>query len=159
MALRKLVAGDSAVLRAQAHPVRTIDRVILNLLDDMAETMYHAKGVGLAAPQIGISKQLVVIDIGDGRLLELINPVLLEARGEVLDLEGCLSLPGISGDVPRAEWVAVQALDRQGREFRLEGEGLLARALQHELDHLQGILFIDRAKKILEPGESPGEDR
>jgi peptide deformylase len=112
----------------------------------MADTMRAAEGVGLAAPQIGISKCVVVIDIGDG-LIELINPEIIDEEGHEIDAEGCLSVPDIQGKVVRAQKVEVRALNRKGEEVKIIGDGLLARALQHEIDHLHGVLFIDRMVK------------
>ena len=135
--------GDE-ILRAKAVEVKRFNDNLGKLIDDMAETLKKEDGVGLAAPQVGISKRVVVIDIGEG-LLELVNPVILDAKGEDIDDEGCLSIKGEQWPVPRAAWVKVEALDRNGEKFVKEGEGLLARAFQHEIDHLDGILFIDKA--------------
>lgn len=146
MALYEILKIGEEVLRDIARPVPEITPNILKLLDNMADTMYHADGVGLAAPQIGISKRVVVIDIGDG-IIELINPEILETKGHETDLEGCLSVPGVNYDVIRSTYVKVRGLNRKGEEFILEGKGLLARAIEHELDHLEGILFIDRQVK------------
>ncbi|KAB3535234.1 peptide deformylase [Alkaliphilus pronyensis] len=143
MAIRIIRQDDDPVLRKKAKRVEKIDDRIHLLLDDMAETMYHADGVGLAAPQVGILKALIVIDIGDG-LIELINPEVIEEDGEQCDNEGCLSLPGKSGKVIRPDRVKVKGLDRNSKEIIIEGSGLLARAICHEIDHLNGILFIDR---------------
>ena len=137
--------GDD-VLRKRCKEVTTITPSVVTLLNDMAETMYEANGVGLAAPQVGILKRIVVIDVGDG-IVELINPVILEKSGEQTDEEGCLSLPGKSAPVTRAMYTKVKAVNRDGYEFIIEGEGLMARALQHEIDHLDGVLYIDRADK------------
>ena len=159
MAIRQIITGLHPILLRRSEPVKKVNRPVLNLLQDMTETMYHAPGVGLAAPQIGISRRLVVIDPGENQLLQLINPRILEKRGELIAVEGCLSLPGLSGEVPRAEWVAVEYLDRQEKVNRLEAEGLLARILQHEIDHLEGVLFIDRAIRMIEPAaEEEGEE-
>lgn len=143
--IRKL--GDP-VLRRKARPVKKIGRQIRELLDRMARTMYAATGVGLAAPQIGVSRRVIVLDVGQG-LLELVNPEVEWTAGEVIGVEGCLSLPGMIGEVPRAESVRVSGLNRQGNRIWVEGSGLLARALQHEIDHLDGILLIDRAIKVM----------
>jgi peptide deformylase len=116
---------------------------IHKLLDNMAETMYSAKGVGLAAPQIGVSKRVVVVDIGDG-LIELINPRIVSQEGEHIDVEACLSVPNVQGEVLRAEKVTVEALDRNGKKVGYTATGFAARAFQHEIDHLNGILFIDK---------------
>ncbi|HPU01053.1 MAG TPA: peptide deformylase [Bacillota bacterium] len=157
MAIRRILNGSHAILRSHARPVRKINDVIISLLDDMAETMYENNGVGLAAPQIGIAKRLIVVDPGEKRLIKLINPRLLEWEGEAVDVEGCLSIPGIYGEVPRATRVLVEALDPSGKELRLEAEGFLARILQHEIDHLDGILFLDRAIRLVDPEEKGKE--
>ena len=115
----------------------------------MADTMYDANGVGLAAPQVGILKRVVVIDIGEG-LVELINPVILETSGSQTDDEGCLSVPGKYAPVERPNYVKAKAMDRDGNEFIIEGEELMARALCHEIDHLDGILYIDKALPVEE---------
>lgn len=160
MAIRRIFEANEPVLRRKAGPVKKIDRVIWRLLDDMVETMYHFQGVGLAAPQVGVPKRIVVLDPGgeENRLMELINPHFRERSGEVLGVEGCLSLPGITGEVPRAERVVVEALDREGCPVRIEAEGLPARILQHEIDHLDGILIIDRAVRLLDPEEEEEEE-
>jgi peptide deformylase len=131
------------ILRKRSKHVPKIDNKILMILDDMAETMYRADGVGLAAPQVGILKRLVVIDIGDG-LIKLINPEIVEIEGEQQDIEGCLSVPGVTGEVIRPNRVKVRALNENGINVELEGIGLLSRAFCHEIDHLDGILFIDK---------------
>lgn len=146
MAIYQIVEMGAEVLREKAKEVKEVNASIIKLLDNMADTMYDAKGVGLAAPQIGVSKRVIVIDAGDG-LIELINPVILEKEGEETDQEGCLSIPHLTGDVLRAARVKVQGLNREGQMVDIEGDGLLARALQHEIDHLEGILFVDLAKK------------
>lgn len=143
------VDTDNETLRKKSREVEKIDDRILTLLDDMAETMYDANGVGLAAPQVGVLKKVVVIDIGDG-LIELINPVITYKKGEQIDAEGCLSVPGRSATVIRPEKVMVRALNRKGEEINIEGTGLLARALCHEIDHLSGTLYIDNAIAFLE---------
>jgi len=131
------------ILRKKSKIVKMVDEKILELLEDMAETMYKEDGVGLAAPQIGILKRLVVIDVGEG-LIKLINPVIIEASGEQQGIEGCLSVPGVSGEVIRPQKVRIGAQNEKGEYIELEGEDLLARAFCHELDHLEGILFIDK---------------
>lgn len=142
MSIYQIVEIGDEVLRAETAEVRRFDERLHQLLADMAETMYHAEGVGLAAPQVGISKKVVVIDVGEG-LIELVNPVILEKKGRQVGEEGCLSVPGKYASIPRANWVKVKAQDRYGKEFEIEGEGFLARAFQHEIDHLSGILFVD----------------
>ena len=146
MALREIVQIGEPVLRKKAKKVEVIDEKILQILDDMADTMYNADGVGLAAPQVGILKRIVVIDIGDG-LLELINPEIIETSGEQIGEEGCLSVIGESGIVRRTNVVKVRAYNRKGQLFEIEGEELLARAFCHEIDHLDGILYVDKVEK------------
>ncbi|HWJ03431.1 MAG TPA: peptide deformylase [Verrucomicrobiae bacterium] len=147
MAVYKIVEIGDEVLREKAKLVPSVTPNVLKLLDNMADTMYDADGVGLAAPQIGISKRVIVVDVGEG-LIELINPEVVECEGEETDAEGCLSIPGVQGDVTRSASVVVKGLDRNGLEVKVEGKGLLARALQHEIDHLEGILFVDKAKQV-----------
>ncbi len=144
MAIRNIRIGTDEVLRKTCKPIREITPRLLTLLEDMADTMHEANGVGLAAPQVGVLKRAVVIDIGEGPV-ELINPVILETSGSQIDEEGCLSLPGKSAPVERPYYVKAKAMDREGNEFIIEGEGLMARALCHEIDHLDGILYIDKA--------------
>jgi peptide deformylase len=146
MAIRQIVQIGDTVLRKKSKVVEKIDAKIIQLLDDMADTMYHADGVGLAAPQVGILKRVVVIDIGDG-LLELINPEIIETSGEQLDDEGCLSVVGEAGAVRRPYRVKVRAFDRNGNLIEIEGEELLARAFCHEIDHLEGVLFVDKIER------------
>ncbi len=145
MAVYQVLTLPNQVLRSKAEPIERINSGVLRVLDNMRDTLYAEDGVGLAAPQIGISKRLVVIDIGDSQLIELINPEIIMMEGEKAGNEGCLSIPGVVGVVKRAERVKVKALNRQGEEIQVEGSDLLARALQHEIDHLDGILFIDKA--------------
>lgn len=139
-------AGDK-VLKTKAEPVLQVDKKIRRLLDDMAQTMYSADGVGLAAPQVGVSLRVIVIDV-DEELIELINPVIIESEGCELGNEGCLSIPGVFGEVERFSKVTVTGLNRYGKNIKITGTGLLSRALQHEIDHLNGILFIERAQTI-----------
>ncbi len=146
MAVYQIVELGSPVLREKAKEVNQVSPTIEKLLDNMADTMYAAEGLGLAAPQIGVSKRVIVIDIGEG-LIELINPVILERYGEAVDAEGCLSIPEMTGDVSRAIKVRVQGLNRQGELMDIQAKDLMARALQHEIDHLEGVLFVDIAKK------------
>ncbi len=143
MAIRIIRQDDDPILRKISRQVNKIDDKIHTLLKDMAETMYEFEGVGLAAPQVGILKRIIIIDIGEG-LIELINPEIIEMQGEQVDSEGCLSLPNRTGDVIRPDKVKVKGLNSKGEEVTINGSGLLARALCHEVDHLNGILFIDR---------------
>ncbi|MBN3526071.1 peptide deformylase [Paenibacillus apiarius] len=156
MALRIIVHEPDPVLHQIAKEVPKITPNIHKLLNDMADTMYHAEGVGLAAPQIGILKRVIVVDVGDEHgLIEMINPVILEKEGEQLGPEGCLSIPGLNGDVRRHQKVKVKGLDRNGNEFTLEATDFLARAFQHEIDHLNGVLFTEIAERVYEvPRES-----
>lgn len=149
MAVYRIVEVGDPVLREHARPVPKITPNIVKLLQNMADTMYDAPGVGLAAPQIGISKRVIVIDAGEG-LIELINPEIISAEGQEVDVEGCLSVPGLQGEVRRAARVKVAGLDREGKPVIVEGEGLLARVLQHEIDHLNGILFVDKVIRFIE---------
>jgi peptide deformylase len=134
---------NNTILRKQSKKVENIDNKVLTLLEDMADTMYQEDGVGLAAPQVGVLKRLVVIDIGAG-LIKLINPEIMEQSGQQHGMEGCLSVPGISGEVVRPQKVRIKAQNEKGAYFELEGTDLLARAICHEIDHLNGVLFIDK---------------
>ena len=140
-------AGDS-VLKRVAVPIKKVDGKIRALLDDMADTMYKSEGIGLAAPQVGASVRAVVMDVGDGRLLEMINPEITSREGTVIDSEGCLSVPGMFGDVERSAKVTVAYTTRYGKRRTLDAENILARCVQHEIDHLDGVLFIDVAKSL-----------
>jgi len=146
MALRNIRQYGDDVLRKKCRKVDEIDNRLLTLIEDMKETMYEADGVGLAAPQVGILKRLFVVDIGDGPLV-FINPEIIETSGSQTDEEGCLSLPGETEEVMRPNYVKAKALNEKGEEFEIEAEELLARAILHEYDHLNGTLFIDRVKK------------
>ena len=145
MAIRNIVTLGDDVLRKVCRTQLTFDSKLHTVLDDMRETMYKAEGVGLAAPQIGILRRFCVIDVGDG-IIELINPVITETVGKQTGNEGCLSLPGRSANVTRPMKVTVRAQNRFGENFTITGEGFLARALCHEIDHLDGILYIDKVK-------------
>lgn len=144
MALRNIMNyRTDDILRKKARIVEKVDGRILALLEDMAETMYEANGAGLAASQVGVLRRVVVVDDGTG-LIKLINPVIVKAIGEQQEMEGCLSIPDIYGVVKRPEKVIVRALNEHGQSVELEGSGLLAQAFCHEIDHLNGILFIDK---------------
>ena len=146
--LKVLVAGDP-LLRQVCKPVDRIDKKLQRFLKDMADTMYAEDGVGLAAPQVGVLKRVVVIDVGDELgLLELINPVITKREGSVVSGEGCLSVPDFEGEVERAESVECEFTDRTGQRMVLNASGLLAVCIQHELDHLDGILFVDKAQSL-----------
>ena len=148
MAKLKIVKVGDDVLRKKCRPVEEITPKIIRLLDDMAETMHHAEGVGLAAPQVGVLRRIVVIEVEEGNLIELINPKIIAYAGEQVGNEGCLSVPGKWGIVSRPMHVTVRATNRYGEEFELTGSELLARAICHELDHLDGKLYIDIATDI-----------
>ncbi len=147
MAVRPIVVVGNPVLRQKAHRVKVIDRNIQTLIDDMIDTMRDAPGVGLAAPQVGVPLRVAVIEV-DGKLTTLINPEIVKMSGEYEPEEGCLSVPGYWAKVKRAQTVSVKAKDRTGKDIRIKGEGLLAQALQHEIDHLNGILYIDRLESL-----------
>ncbi|HEX7058177.1 MAG TPA: peptide deformylase [Bacilli bacterium] len=159
MGIRIIVKDPDPVLREKAKPVTKFTPNLHKLLDDMAMTMYDAPGVGLAAPQVGIGKRVIVIDVGDEHgLIEMVNPEILESDGEQYGPEGCLSIPGLMGDVKRAMKVKVKGQDRNGKEFTMTAEGFLARAFQHEVDHLNGILFTDLADNIYKSEERKKSD-
>lgn len=143
MAIRNIRLDGDDILRKTSRPVKAVDDRTLELIDDMFDTMYEANGVGLAAPQVGVLKRIVVIDVGDGEPLCLINPEITEADGEQTGDEGCLSLPGKVGRVTRPMHVVCKAYDENMEEFTVEAEELLARAICHELDHLDGRLYKD----------------
>ncbi|NNJ29063.1 peptide deformylase [Lacrimispora defluvii] len=150
MAIRKIRTIGDEILRKKCKPVKEITPRITDLIKDMFETMYEANGVGLAAPQVGILKQIVVIDVEDGNQYVLINPEIIETDGEQTGPEGCLSVPGKSGTVTRPNYVKVKAFDADMQPFELEGEELLARAICHECDHLSGELFVDKVEGEIE---------
>ncbi len=146
MAIRNIVTEGDSVLRKTCRSVLNFDERLAQLLDDMKETMYKAEGVGLAAPQVGILRRVCVVDVGDGPI-ELVNPVIIEEEGTQEGSEGCLSLPGKSGIVKRPMKVSVRAQDRNGNTFTVTGEELKARAFCHEIDHLNGILYVDKVTR------------
>jgi peptide deformylase len=152
MAIRVIVKDPDPILRKISKPVPKITENIHKLLDDMRETMYDAGGVGLAAPQIGILKRVIVVDPGEelGGYWEMINPEIIASSGRQLGVEGCLSIPGVNGEVYRYQKVTVKGLDRNGNELVVEAEDYLARIFQHEIDHLNGVLFTDIAETIYE---------
>lgn len=146
MAIRNIRKDGDPVLRKISKVVTNFEDRTQTLIDDMIDTMNNANGVGLAAPQVGILKRIVVIDIGQGPII-LVNPEIIETDGAVNEMEGCLSIPGKEGNVIRPQYVKVKAQDRNGNNIMMEGEGLLARAFCHEIDHLNGILYIDKIEK------------
>lgn len=141
MALREIRIMGDPVLEKVCRPVKEMTDRTKDLIDDMIDTMYEANGVGLAAPQVGILKRIVVIDVGDGPIV-MINPEILETSGEQTGQEGCLSLPGQAGNVTRANYVKARAFDENMEEYEIEGTELLARAILHECDHLDGIMYV-----------------
>jgi peptide deformylase len=150
--IRSILKYGGTALHDKARPVEAITPEVERLIDDLIETMYAAPGVGLAAPQVGVSLRVFVVDISVGRdpngLIVMVNPQFVEREGVQLEDEGCLSVPGFNATVARASKVVVKGLDRSGAEHQHEGTGLLARAFQHEMDHLDGMLFVDRLRGI-----------
>jgi len=156
MAVREILLVDQPILRQKAQKVKRLDPSLSKLIDDMVETMHAANGLGLAAPQVGVGVQLAVVQLPKpakddeerlpyaGKLFVLFNPEIVQAEGEETAEEGCLSLPGYVGKVRRAEWVVLKARDRRWREVKYKVDGLLARAFQHEVDHLNGVIYVDR---------------
>lgn len=147
MAVLPILIGDHPLLRQKAKRVGKVDRTIQRLLDDMTETMHAAPGIGLAGNQIGQLLRVIVLDVEDSAF-QLVNPEIARSEGGVVIEEGCLSLPGYYGDVRRPERVTVRALNRNGKPIKIHADGMLARALQHEIDHLNGVLFIDRLASL-----------
>lgn len=143
MALREILKDEDPVLLKKSRPVVDFDQKLWDLLDDMKETLEHANGLGLAAPQIGILRRAVIVIDGDGEMLELVNPKVTEKKGEQDGLEGCLSVPGLWGYVQRPMDVTVEAQNRNGEVFQVSGIGLVARCFCHEIDHLDGILYTE----------------
>jgi peptide deformylase len=139
--------GDP-VLRKVAEPVEAVTPEIKTIIADMVDSMWHQVGVGLAAPQVGISLRILVMDDGKGGARALINPVITDRRGTVREEEGCLSLPGIFAEVERSKWIGVSGLDGDGQLIAFEAQGLQAKVIQHEIDHLDGVLFIDRLPPV-----------
>lgn len=158
MAMRKIVEIGDEKLRKKAKTVEKFDLRLRILLKDMADTMYKAEGVGLAAPQVGILRRVVVVDVGD-ELVELVNPEIISREGECSGPEGCLSIPGRSGMVTRPERVTLRAQNAKGEPFEITGEGYLARAFCHELDHLDGILYVDIMEREILPEEEAGMEQ
>lgn len=160
MAVLEVLKAGHPVLKQVAQPVDHVNKKMRAFIEDMAETMYKTDGVGLAAPQVGVSKRIIVVDDGNG-LQALINPQIIKAEGSQWGPEGCLSVPGYFGDVERYEKVTVTAIDPNNKKLRIEAEGFLARIFQHEIDHLEGHLFIEKAvnlKKQVDPTEAIAEE-
>lgn len=143
MSKKRILTIGEPLLRETSHPVKKFDLRLSMILRDMAETMYAANGIGLAAPQVGLMRRIIVADVGEG-LVEMINPQIVASEGEAAMTEGCLSVPGRRGCVTRPEKVTVRAQDKKGKPFEVTADGLLARCLQHEIDHLDGVLYVDK---------------
>ncbi len=159
MALRQILNNNHPVLRTPTQEVKKLNSAVQNLIDDMIETMHEAEGVGLAANQVGVSKSILVACPGQDQELVLINPRCEKAEGEELGIEGCLSVPGEYGQVLRYQKITVSALDREGKPVRIEVEGLPARIILHEMDHLAGVLFTDKAVRMIDPEELKSEQQ
>ncbi|EEQ56571.1 peptide deformylase [Clostridiales bacterium 1_7_47FAA] len=159
MAVRQIrIMGDD-ILTKKCKPVKEMTRRTMELIEDMFETMYEANGCGLAAPQVGVLKQIVTIDVDDGNQYVLINPEIIAQDGSQTGYEGCLSLPGKSGIVTRPNYVKVKALDENMEPFELEGEGLLARAICHEVAHLEGQMYVELVEgELVDAGAEPEEE-
>lgn len=157
MALRQIVKEGDSILRKKCRTITEYNQKLWDLLDDMKETLADAKGVGLAAPQVGILKRVVVIDVGEGPI-EMINPEIVERKGEQEGMEGCLSIPGQWGICKRPEFVRVRYRDRNGDLYEIEGDGLFAVCACHETDHLDGILYIDNVIRMVDPSELEESD-
>ena len=149
MAVLEVMKTGHPVLKQIAEPVEFVNKKIRQLLDDMAETMYKTDGVGLAAPQVNVSKRIIVLDDGHG-LIEVINPEIVKKEGSQVGLEGCLSVPELFGDVERYDKIEVHGINRNNKKIKIKAEGFLARIFQHEIDHLNGILFVE---KLVNPNE------
>jgi peptide deformylase len=159
MAIRQILTAEEPILRERAKKVTSFDASLARLLDDLLETMRDAPGVGLAANQVGVPLQVAVIELEE-KITELVNPQIVKASGEIVDWEGCLSIPGFVAEVARNAKLTVKARDRRGKEFRVRGEDLFARALQHEIDHLNGVLYIDyleSLEELVRVSERPSE--
>jgi len=160
---RRILVDPHPLLRKVSKKVSALELkmpLVQQLIDDMIETMYAAPGIGLAAAQVGISKRIIVVDVGEERKpFALVNPVLVDFEGEGIGTEGCLSIPGIVGDVTRAERCVLKGWDRHGKRVRIEADGLLARCFQHEVDHLDGILITDKATNLREPLPAESESK
>jgi peptide deformylase len=159
MVIRRILTAEEPILRQRAKKVTQFDGSLHRLLDDLLETMRDAPGIGIAANQVGVPFQVAVIELEE-QITELINPQIVRASGEIVDWEGCLSIPGFVAEVKRHARVTVKARDRHGKEFRVKGEELFARALQHEIDHLNGVLYIDyleSLEELVRVSERPAE--
>lgn len=148
MALREIRKIGDEILRKKSKNVDKIDDRVKVLIEDMIETMHHASGVGLAAPQVGVLKRVIVVDIGDEKgIIKIVNPEIVDSNGMQVTSEGCLSIPGVNGEVKRPQWIIVKGMDENGEELQYEGSDLFAKAISHEIDHLDGILFVDKVSE------------
>lgn len=160
MSIRKIVTYPAEILEQDCKQVEVFDKKLVKILNDMYDTMIEFDGVGIAAPQIGIDSQIAIVDIDDEHgTIEMINPRIIETSGEQTGPEGCLSFPGLYGEVTRPFYVKIEAFDRKGRKYTLEAEDFLARAIQHEIDHLSGILFTTKVTKYLTEEELEGLEK
>ena len=150
MALLKVREIGDPVLRSKAKQIDAVSKKTNDLIDNLFDTMYEEDGVGLAAPQVGILKRIAVVDIREDNKVVLINPEIIEEEGKAIMEEGCLSIPGETGDVIRSQKIKVRSLNREGKQIEFEAEGFEARAIQHEMDHLDGVLFVDKIVKLVE---------
>lgn len=159
MTILKLVTHPNDILTTPAEEVTKFDSKLAKLLDDMYDTMVAADGIGLAAPQVGVSKRVAIVDLGEGQdVIEMINPVVVAIGGKEVEVEGCLSFPDIYGEVERPFYVKIEAEDRDGNLYELEAEDYEARAIQHEIDHLNGILFTSKIIRYVTPDEFMEEE-
>ena len=158
MALRKIVTEGDPILTKRCREVPQVTERVRQLIEDMVETMHDAQGVGLAAPQVGVLRRIVVVDVGDGNVYKLVNPVITESEGDQYEEEGCLSIPGLVGTVHRPARVKIAALNENGEKVEYEGTDLLARAFCHELDHLEGTLFNSKADDLHYPTDDEEEE-
>lgn len=156
MAVRKIVELGSDTLRKKSKPVIAFAKDLGDLLDDMKNTMVERKGMGIAAVQVGVLRRAIIVEIDDQKYLEIINPVILEKKGKVTDNEGCLSVPGFYTDVTRPKYVKIEAFDRNGKKFEFEAQDYVARCICHEIDHLDGVLFVDYTKEGRDYKKSKG---
>lgn len=158
MAIREVRTMGDDILGKVCKPVKAVDERTLQLIEDMFETMYETNGVGIAAPQVGVLKRIVCMDVGDGNQYVMINPEIIELEGSQTGMEGCLSVPGKKGQVTRANYAKVKALNENMEEIIIEGEELLARCIQHECDHLDGILYVSKVEGELLDQEDDEEE-
>lgn len=154
MTIRSIVKNPNEVLTKVAKPITNFDQTLATLLNDMFETMLEADGVGIAAPQVGESVRVAIVDLGEGQdIIEMVNPEVLQTEGSVIDIEGCLSFPELYGEVERPFYVRIKAQERNGTWYELEAEDYEARAILHEIDHLDGILFDSKIIRVIDPSE------